>query len=123
MALKFTSDELVVIGRRIQDARIAKRITQEEVAAACDCTAKHISDIECGKVGASFPVIAMMGKLFDAGIDYYVYNTASYVSDRMISADISEALYECDTDTRMYCRDMIARTIAYRKLLAEGTKK
>ena len=32
MALKFTSDELVEIGRRVQDARIAKRMTQEYVA-------------------------------------------------------------------------------------------
>lgn len=122
MALKFTSDELVEIGRRIQDAHIAKRMTQEEVAAACDCTSKHISDIECGKVGASFPVIAKMGKMFDTGIDYYLYNTTDYVSDRMISADISEALVECDTDTRIYCRDMIARTVAYRKLLAREMK-
>ena len=29
MALKFTSDELVEIGRRVQDARIAKRMTRE----------------------------------------------------------------------------------------------
>ena len=32
MALKFTSNELVEIGRRVQDARVAKRMTQEYVA-------------------------------------------------------------------------------------------
>ena len=31
MALKFTSNELVEIGRRVQDARVAKRMTQEYV--------------------------------------------------------------------------------------------
>lgn len=106
MALKFTSNELVEIGRRVQDARVAKRMTQEYVADQCDCTTKHISDIERGVVGPSFPVIAKMGKLFDTGVDYYLYNTAGYVSDRMITADISEALVNCDTDTRMYCREM-----------------
>ena len=72
-----------------------------------------------------FPVIAKMGKLFDTGVDYYLYNTAGYVSDRMITADISEALVNCDTDTRMYCREMIKRTVAYSELLAKnmGGKK
>ena len=56
MALKFTSNELVEIGRRVQDARVAKRMTQEYVADQCDCTTKHISDIERGVVGPSFPV-------------------------------------------------------------------
>ena len=42
MALKFTSNELVEIGRRVQDARVAKRMTQEYVADQCDCTTKHI---------------------------------------------------------------------------------
>ena len=116
MALKFTSNELVEIGRRVQDARVAKRMTQEYVADQCDCTTKHISDIERGVVGPSFPVIAKMGKLFDTGVDYYLYNTAGYVSDRMITADISEALVNCDTDTRMYCREMIKRTVAYSEL-------
>ena len=51
MALKFTSNELVEIGRRVQDARVAKRMTQEYVADQCDCTTKHISDIERGVVG------------------------------------------------------------------------
>lgn len=58
MSLKFSSEELLEIGRRVQDTRLAKRMTQEEVAAYCDCTAKHISDIERGIVGPSFPVIA-----------------------------------------------------------------
>ena len=38
MALKFTGEELVEIGRRIQDARLAKRLTQETVAEICGCT-------------------------------------------------------------------------------------
>ena len=122
MALKFTSDELVEIGRRVQDARIAKRMTQEYVAEVCLCTPKHISDIERGIVGPSFPIIAKMGKLFDTGVDYYLYNTVNYVSDRMITADISEALVNCDTNTRMYCREMIKRTVAYSELLTKGTR-
>ena len=121
MALKFTSDELVEIGRRVQDARIAKRMTQEYVAEVCLCTPTHISDIERGIVGPSFPIIAKMGKLFDTGVDYYLYDTVDYVSDRMITADISEALVNCDTNTRMYCREMIKRTVAYSELLTKGT--
>ena len=122
MALKFTSEELVVIGRRVQDARLAKRLTQETVAEFCDCTTKHISDIERGVVGPSFPVIAKMGKLFDMGVDYYLYDTSNYCSDRMISADISEALVNCDTDTRMYCRELIKRTVTYSELISSKKK-
>lgn len=84
-------------------------------------TPKHISDIERGIVGPSFPIIAKMGKLFDTGVDYYLYDTVDYVSDRMITADISEALVNCDTNTRMYCRELIKRTVAYSELLTKGT--
>ena len=72
-------------------------------------------------VGPSFPIIAKMGKLFDTGVDYYLYDTVDYVSDRMIKADISEALVNCDTNTRMYCRELIRRTVAYSELLTKGT--
>ena len=119
MALKFTGDELIEIGRRVQDARIAKRMTQEFVAEQCDCTSKHISDIERGIVGPSFALIAKLGKLFDTGVDYFLRDLPNYCSDRMISADISEALVDCDTETRMYCREVISRTVAYSKMLTK----
>ena len=117
MTAGFSKAELEEIGRRIADARVAKRLTQEEVAEYCNCTTKHISNLECGNVGPSFPMIAKLAKLLDTGIDYYLYNISDYYSDRMISADISEALLECDTETRLYCRETIKRTVEYSKLM------
>lgn len=57
-------------------------------------------------------------------MDYYLYNMPGYVSDRMISADISEMLLNCNTETRMYCREMVKRAVAYSELLTgSGGKK
>ena len=117
MTAKFTKAEKKEIGRRIADARVAKRLTQEQLAEYCDCSTNHISNLECGNVGPSFPTIARIGKLLDTGIDYYLYNLSDYYSDRMISADISEALLECDTETRLYCRESIQRAVEYSKLM------
>ena len=117
MTAKFTKAEKMEIGRRIADARVAKRLTQEQLAECCDCTTKHISNLECGNVGPSFPTIAKIGKVLDTGTDYYLYNISDYYSDRMISADISEALLECDTETRLFCRETILRAVEYGKLM------
>ena len=123
MSLKFTREEMVKIGRRIQDARLAKRMKQETVAEFCACPAKHISDIERGVVGPSFPVIAKMGKLFNTGVDYYLYDTSDYYADRMISADISEMLEGSGTETRMYCRRLIETATAYSRAIREKSRE
>ena len=121
MTVNFTKAERVQIGRRIADARVAKRLTQAQVAEYCNCTTNHISNIECGEVGPSFPIIAKIGKLLDTGIDYYLYNLPDYYSERMISADISEALVECDSETRMFCRETILRVVEDSKSMKKRT--
>ena len=119
MALKFSHDELIEIGSRIQDARIAKHMTQATVAELCGCTAKHISDIERGAVGPSFPLIAKMGELFDTGVDFFLRNIPNYRSNRMVNADISGVLADCEMETRMYSLELIKMAKAFEKRLTK----
>ena len=44
-----SSDILKEIGKRIHDARIAKKLSQEDLAYKANLATSSISDIECGK--------------------------------------------------------------------------
>ena len=59
----------VLLGRRVKIARKEKRITQEELAALCNCTPTHICNIENVKIGISlellFKISILLGKSMD----------------------------------------------------------
>ena len=57
MKPKFTKEEKKLIGRRIRDARNAEKLTLEQLAEKCECSSKHIGDVERGTVSASWPSI------------------------------------------------------------------
>ena len=62
MKPKFTKEEKKLIGRRIRDARNAEKLTLEQLAEKCECSSKHIGDVERGTVSASWPLAVKIGK-------------------------------------------------------------
>lgn len=60
----------VLLGRRVQIARKEKRITQEELAALCNCTPTHICNIENGKIGISLELLFKISILLGKSMDY-----------------------------------------------------
>ena len=61
MKPKFTKEEKKLIGRRIRDARNAEKLTLEQLAEKCECSSKHIGDVERGTVSASWPLAVKIG--------------------------------------------------------------
>ena len=54
----FNNDEAVVnFGKRIQEARLIRNITQDQLAEKCGVTPKHISAIERGTSSGSIPLL------------------------------------------------------------------
>ena len=105
MKPKFTKEEKKLIGRRIRDARNAEKLTLEQLAEKCECSSKHIGDVERGTVSASWPLAVKIGKALNTGVDYYLADTSDQYFDIQIDVEISNILKDCDMETRMAIRD------------------
>ena len=115
MKPSFTEEERKQIGRRIRDSRNAKKYTLEDLAEKCDCSSKHIGDVERGTVSASWPLAVKIGKALNTGVDYYLADTSDQDFDIQIDVEISNILKECDMETRMLIRDTARRIADYGK--------
>ena len=115
MKPRFTDQEKEQIGRRIQSARKAAKLTQEQLAEKCECSTKHLGDVERGNVSASWPLAVRIGKILNTGVDYYLADTSDQYSNIQIDVELSEILKDCDTETRMMIRDMARRLADYEK--------
>ena len=64
--IMFNIDEAVVnLGRRIQEARLLRNITQEQIAEQCGVTPKHISAIERGTSPGSVVLLLNICNILD----------------------------------------------------------
>lgn len=115
MKPKFTKEEKIQIGRRIRDARNAEKLTQEELAEKCNCSVKHLGDVERGSVSASWPLAVKIGKALNTGVDYYLADSSDQYFDIQIDFELSEIMKGCDMVTRMMIRDAARRLVAYRE--------
>lgn len=61
--------DLTVIGQRIKLAREAAHLTQEDLAKAVDCTAKHIGAIERGVKTPSLDTFIIIANTIGASAD------------------------------------------------------
>ena len=52
--------DCAMIGKRVRDARKAKKVTQEELSEHCGCTPTHICNLENGKIGVSLELLFIM---------------------------------------------------------------
>lgn len=69
MSMAFSDADRIKLGMRLQDARLATRMTQEEVAETCGVTSKHISCVERGKIGPSLPLLVILSRLYGVRVD------------------------------------------------------
>ena len=122
MKPKFTKEEKKLIGRRIRDARNAEKLTLEQLAEKCECSSKHIGDVERGTVSASWPLAVKIGKALNTGVDYYLADTSDQYFDIQIDLEISNILKDCDMEGRMAIRDTARRIAEYGKRMQEKNK-
>lgn len=77
-------------GAQIRELRIAKNLTQDELAEHMNVSHGHISFIESGKRGCSVDVLIVLSALFGVSIDYLVLGTITYTApdSTALKADI-----------------------------------
>lgn len=86
----------VLLGKRVKIARKEKRITQEELAALCNCTPTHICNIENGKIGISLELLFKISILLGKSMDYFVMDNPGVDPQVKINAEIVPKLARCN---------------------------
>ena len=82
-------------GARIRELRIAKNLTQDDLAEHMNVSHGYISFIESGKRGCSVDVLIALSNLFGVSLDYLVLGTVTSTApdSAALKADI-QALIE-----------------------------
>lgn len=91
--------DYAVLGKRIRDARLEKRMTQEELAQAVDCNISHISNIENNRTKVSLPTLLNICNALDTTIDSVMsdqYENAATALDH----EILKRLQHYDNDRK-----------------------
>ena len=86
----------VLLGKRVKIARKEKRITQEELAALCNCTPTYICNIENGKIGISLELLFKISILLGKSMDYFVMDNPGVDPQVKINAEIAPKLARCN---------------------------
>ena len=81
-------------GARIRELRIAKNLTQDDLAEHMNVSHGFISLIESGKKGCSVDVLIALSNLFGVSIDYLVLGTATFAASDFaaLKADVQELI-------------------------------
>lgn len=88
-----------ILGRRIKEARIDKRMTQEELAQAVDCNVSHISNIENNHTKVSLPTLLCICNVLDTTIDSLLVDQYASQSS-VLDHEIMNRLQRYDDDTK-----------------------
>ncbi|MDD2955191.1 MAG: helix-turn-helix transcriptional regulator [Oscillospiraceae bacterium] len=82
--------DMQAIGRRIQEARKAKRYTQEYVSARANIGVKFLSQIECGKAGLSLQTLISLCEILEVTPNYILLFSASGEEEDPLHRALSE---------------------------------
>ncbi len=63
---------LSIVGSRIRDARLQRRLTLDELARACELNKSTLSKIENGRQIPNLPTLAVLSRYLDIGLDELV---------------------------------------------------
>lgn len=89
-----------LIGKRLKDTRISKKLTQEYVANIADVNVSHISNIENNRVKVSLSTLVQICNALDTTVDFILsdeYNDSS----APIEQEILHELHSCPYETKL----------------------
>lgn len=99
-----------VIGQRIKQARIAKNLTQEDLAEKIDISVAFLSRVERGSSHINLRRLNQLCRLLDVS-EGYILNGASSSSENYLTKEFSELLKGCSPETQRLIYD-VAKVIA-----------
>lgn len=91
-----TNNELIQIGQRIRAARIAKGMSQADLAFAADISLPHISNFELGKKQLSILTFSRIIEVLGVSADEILRPNVPQVN-QMYQAEFSQLLQDCSS--------------------------
>ncbi|MCI8443992.1 MAG: helix-turn-helix transcriptional regulator [Clostridia bacterium] len=88
-----------VIGQRIKHARLAKNLTQEDLAEKIDISVAFLSRVERGNSHINLKRLNQLCRLLDVS-EGYILNGASSDSTNYLDKELSELLKNCSPETQ-----------------------
>ena len=83
--MKINPYNFSLIGRRIKQARQAKRYTQAELAEIIDMSSKNVSQLERGMTGVSVISLIKICKALEISADYILFGIEDKMSDSTVN--------------------------------------
>ncbi len=105
MALDYT-----IIGQRIKQARLAKNLTQEDLAEKIDISVAFLSRVERGNSHINLKRLNQLCRLLDVS-EGYILNGASSNSNNYLEQEFAELLKSCSPEKQKLIYN-VAKTIA-----------
>ena len=107
-----------LIGKRITGARIAKGLTQEQLAEKCSISVSSLSRIETGHNMASLKTLNIIANALDVNIDYLLYDLCGKSEEQCLSPqarEIAALLENMDEEDRQLALDIVLSVSKHRK--------
>ncbi len=101
--------DYAVIGQRIKQARLAKNLTQEELAERIDVSVAFLSRVERGNSHINLKRLNQLCNLLDV-TEGYVLNGASSNSKAYLNKEFSELIKKCSPEKQKLIYN-VAKTI------------
>ena len=105
MALDYT-----IIGQRIKQARLAKNLTQENLAEQIDVSVAFLSRVERGSSHINLRRLNQLCRILDVS-EGYILNGVASNSENYLNKEFSQLLKSCSPETQRLIYD-VAKVIA-----------
>ena len=106
----FMSIDYSVIGKRLKQARLAKNMTQEELAEKIDISVAFLSRVERGNSHINLKRLSQVCNLLDVS-EGYILNGVSNTATNYLDKEFSELLKSCSPEKQRLIYN-IAQVIA-----------
>ena len=102
----FIDIDYQAIGKRVREARLRKKMTQDDLASSVGISASYASAIENGASKVALPTLIQLAKVLDTTVDTLLYDVTpatTYKYDR----DAKILLEDCSDSEREYLLELL----------------
>lgn len=94
------------IGQRVREARIKKRLTQEELSEKAGISTSYASAIETGASKVALPTLIQIARVLDTTLDSLLYDVTSSSAYRY-DLEAKQVLEDCNADERRFLLNLL----------------
>ncbi|WP_160676731.1 helix-turn-helix transcriptional regulator [Clostridium sp. C8-1-8] len=94
-----------LLGKRIKEARLKKKLTQSRLAEMTDLSDTYISHVEKGLSKPSLETLVKISNTLETSIDFFLSNSV-YVSKELLSDEFADLIKDCSNKDLKLIYDM-----------------